>query len=315
VEPELATLQLLCSEGKQAVIHFTLHSPGREIACQHFMVSRHTAARKTLAFAPPLPSSLIGTSNSAALSSLSALTSIYGTPIARCTRAHCNAPPAANAARISMVFTGIVEEMGKVTAMENLDSADGGVTLDVTADVTVPGVALGDSISVNGTCLTVTVLTANGFKFGLAPETLRRTNLGKLTVGSSVNLERSLAADGRFGGHVVQGHVDTTGSIVSVARDKEAIVFEIEVEQSLMKYIVEKGYITVDGASLTVCEVSRTTFTFMMIAHTQACVVTATKVVGDFVNIEVDITGKYIEKIMAAHMPAMAPAVGPAAAT
>lgn len=200
----------------------------------------------------------------------------------------------------AMVFTGIVEEMGEVLSIENLTSADGGVTMQVAAKTTVGGVSLGDSISVNGTCLTVTQLEPETFTFGLAPETLRRTNLGVLSVGSPVNLERSLAADGRFGGHVVQGHVDTTGKIVSLTRDKEAIVFEVELEPGMMKYIVEKGYITVDGASLTVIDVTATTFTFMMIAYTQAHVVTALKKVGDVVNIEVDITGKYIEKIMAA---------------
>lgn len=199
-----------------------------------------------------------------------------------------------------MVFTGIVEEMGKVLSLENLASSDGGVTVQVEADKTVGGVSLGDSISVNGTCLTVTQLGPKMFTFGLAPETLRRTNLGMLSVGSPVNLERSLAADGRFGGHVVQGHVDTTGKIVSLKEDKDALVFEVELEPSTMKYIVEKGYITVDGASLTVIDVTASTFTFMMIAYTQAHVVTALKKVGDVVNIEVDITGKYIEKIMEA---------------
>jgi riboflavin synthase len=197
-----------------------------------------------------------------------------------------------------MVFTGIVEEMGEVTAIENLKSEDGSVTMQVAASKTLGGVSLGDSIAVNGTCLTVTHLRSDQFTFGLAPETLRRTNLGMLTVGSRVNLERSLAADGRFGGHVVQGHVDTTGKIVTVKRDKEAIVFEVELERIMMKYIVERGYISVDGASLTVCDVTDTSFTFMMIAYTQAHVVTATKGVGDIVNIEVDVTGKYIEKII-----------------
>lgn len=201
----------------------------------------------------------------------------------------------------TMVFTGIVEEMGKVTKIENLASAEGGVNLIVSAEKTLGGVKLGDSISVNGTCLTVTELAGQTFMFGLAPETLRRTNLGKLVQGSSVNLERSLAADGRFGGHVVQGHVDCTGQIKAMRSEKDAIWFTIAVPPDYMKYVVQKGYITVDGASLTVCDVSDAdnTFTFMMIAYTQAHVVTALKTVGDEVNIEVDITGKYIERIMA----------------
>lgn len=207
-----------------------------------------------------------------------------------------------------MVFTGIVEEMGEVTKIENLSSEEGGVSLTVSADVTTEGVKLGDSISVNGTCLTVTHLGEDKFTFGLAPETLRRTNLGKLVPGSQVNLERSLAANGRFGGHVVQGHVDCTGLIISIDKEKEALWFKIAVPSDYMKYVVEKGYITVDGASLTVCDVydKESMFTFMMIAYTQAHVVTATKSVGDVVNIEVDITGKYIERIVAARS---APAV------
>lgn len=202
----------------------------------------------------------------------------------------------------SMVFTGIIEEMGRVVALENLASADGGVNMVVAAEKTLGGVSLGDSVAVNGTCLTVTKLEGERFSFGLAPETLRRTNLGKLAAGGLVNLERSLAADGRFGGHVVQGHVDCTGEIVSVVPEKDAIWYTVRLPKEFMKYIVEKGYITVDGASLTVCDVTDTndTFTFMMIPYTQAHVVTATKAAGDIVNIEVDITGKYIERILAA---------------
>lgn len=201
-----------------------------------------------------------------------------------------------------MVFTGIVEEMGKVRTIENLTSDEGGVNLVISAEKALGGVRLGDSISVNGTCLTVTELTGQSFKFGLAPETLRRTNLGRLETGSFVNLERSLAADGRFGGHVVQGHVDCTGQITAIRPEKDAIWFTIVIPPEYMKYVVEKGYITVDGASLTVCDVSDAakTFTFMMIAYTQAHIVTALKSIGDMVNIEVDITGKYIERIIAA---------------
>lgn len=201
-----------------------------------------------------------------------------------------------------MVFTGIVEEMGTVERIENLESADGGVNMAVSAATTLSGVKLGDSISVNGTCLTVTELADGSFTFGLAPETLRRTNLGTLRAGSRVNLERSLAADGRFGGHVVQGHIDCTGTITKIVPEKDAIWYTIKVPQEYMKYVVEKGYITVDGASLTVCDVldKESAFTFMMIAYTQAHICTALKKEGDLVNIEVDITGKYVERIMAA---------------
>lgn len=200
-----------------------------------------------------------------------------------------------------MVFTGIVEEMGRVETIENLDSEEGGVSMVVSAEETLKGVQLGDSVSVNGTCLTVTHLENNTFSFGLAPETLRRTNLGDLVTGSSVNLERSLAANGRFGGHVVQGHVDCTGTIANVRKEKEAVWYTIKIPAEYMKYIVEKGYVAIDGTSLTVCDVfdKDSTFTFMMIEYTQAHVVTALKSVGDKVNVEVDITGKYIERILA----------------
>lgn len=201
-----------------------------------------------------------------------------------------------------MVFTGIVEEMGTVERIENLDSAGGGVNMVVSAATTLSGVKLGDSISVNGTCLTVTEFADGTFSFGLAPETLRRTNLGTLRAGSRVNLERSMAADGRFGGHMVQGHVDCMGTIAKIVPEKDAIWYTIHVPQEYMKYVVEKGYITIDGASLTVCDVldKEGSFTVTMIAYTQAYICTALKKEGDVVNIEVDITGKYIERIMAA---------------
>ncbi|KAI0564917.1 Riboflavin synthase [Gracilaria domingensis] len=199
-----------------------------------------------------------------------------------------------------MVFTGIVEEMGTVQLIENLESEEGGVNMSVEADKTLDGVKLGDSISVNGTCLTVTQLQGQCFTFGLAPETLRRTNLGELETGNKVNLERSVSAEGRFGGHVVQGHVDCTGTITKIKREKDAIWFTIKIESEYMKYVVEKGYVAVDGTSLTVCDVldEQSSFTFMMIPYTQAHVVQALKEVGNKVNIEVDITGKYIERIL-----------------
>lgn len=203
-----------------------------------------------------------------------------------------------------MVFTGIVEETGIVESIENLDSTDGAVNLTIKADVTLAGVKIGDSIAVNGTCLTVTHLSDSSFTFGLAPETLRRTNLGRLTGTDRVNLERSMPADGRFGGHVVQAHIDCTGEIKHVSREMETLWFTVAIPKENMKYVIEKGYITVDGASLTVCAVNDddNTFTFMMIAHTQTVVVTAMKKVGDLVNIEVDITGKYIDRILNARM-------------
>ena len=194
-----------------------------------------------------------------------------------------------------MVFTGIVEEMGTVVSIEDSGEC---VNMTVSAAATLEGVLLGDSISVNGACLTVTVLAEDSFTFGLAPETLRRTNLGDLSAGDTVNLERSMTPLSRFGGHIVQGHVDCTGEIIEVQPEKDAVWFTIRVDHKYMKYIVEKGYITVDGASLTVCDVGDSSFTFMMIPFTRQKVTTASKTVGGKVNIECDITGKYIESMM-----------------
>lgn len=197
-----------------------------------------------------------------------------------------------------MVFTGIVEEMGTVHTIRNIDSIDGGVTLSVSCEQVHKDASVGDSMAVNGTCLSITSIENSCLSFGLVPETLARTNLGELSAGHNVNLERSVSANGRFGGHVVQGHVDCTGKIVEIKPDKDALWFKIEIPDRFMRYLVEKGYVTVDGASLTVVDVADNTFTFTMIPITQESIVTAKKKVGDLVNIEVDITAKYIERMM-----------------
>lgn len=164
---------------------------------------------------------------------------------------------------------------------------------------------LGDSIAVNGTCLTVTEFTPTSFKIGVAPETLRRTNLGSLTKGSKVNLERAVSAETRMGGHFVQGHVDTIAKIVSVTRDNEALVFRLQPrEKDVLRYIVEKGYVTLDGASLTVTAVedgAEGWWEIMMISYTQEKVVMGGKKEGDDVNVEVDMVGKYVEKSVAGY--------------
>lgn len=198
-----------------------------------------------------------------------------------------------------MVFTGIVEELGVVRSMENLDSADGGVTMTVECEKALEDARIGDSIAVNGTCLSITDLTSDSVRFGLVPETLQRTNLGQISTGHRVNLERSMGAKSRFGGHIVQGHVDCTGTVTEIRRDKDALWFTVRIPNRFMKYVVEKGYIAVDGASFTVCDVLDGSFTFTMIPITQDSVVTASKQPGDLVNIECDITGKYIERMMA----------------
>ncbi|KAJ1678469.1 Riboflavin synthase alpha chain [Spiromyces aspiralis] len=212
------------------------------------------------------------------------------------------------------MFTGIVETMGTVRALTQNDSSESGgngVSLEIcNAEAILSDCHLGDSIAVNGTCLTVTQFDATSFKVGLAPETLHRTNLGKYTLtasgytasnpGDRVNLERALAAGMRFGGHFVQGHIDTTAEIVSITPEGNSLWFKLKVvDKSYMRYIIPKGFIAIDGTSLTVCDVDDETFTIMLVAYTQSHVVMPLKKVGDYVNIEVDMLGKYADKIIA----------------
>lgn len=163
---------------------------------------------------------------------------------------------------------------------------------------------LGDSISINGTCLTITEFSAHDFKVGVSPETLRRTNLGDLTKGSHVNLERAVSASTRMGGHFVQGHVDTIASVASVTPDGNALTFRLEPrDKDVLRYVVEKGYVTLDGASLTVTQVGDREgwWEVMLISYTQERVVMGGKKAGDAVNVEVDMVGKYVEKSVQAY--------------
>ncbi|KAF2633737.1 Lumazine-binding protein [Macroventuria anomochaeta] len=207
------------------------------------------------------------------------------------------------------MFTGLVETIGTVAALEELDktaSGGGGTSLTISDCEDILGDChLGDSISVNGTCLTVTEFDKKSFKIGCAPETLRRTNLGSLKQGSKVNLERAVSADTRMGGHFVQGHVDTIATIQSVTPDGNALTFRFKPrDPAVLRYIVEKGYVTIDGASLTVTKVEDGPEGFwevMLIAYTQEKVVTASKKTGEDVNVEVDQVGKYVEKSVAGY--------------
>ncbi|EAT90733.1 hypothetical protein HBI56_159740 [Parastagonospora nodorum] len=207
------------------------------------------------------------------------------------------------------MFTGLVETIGTVAALEELDktaSGGGGTSLTISDCEDILGDAhLGDSISVNGTCLTVTEFNKTSFKIGCAPETLRRTNLGSLKQGSKVNLERAVSANTRMGGHFVQGHVDTIATIESVTPDGNALTFRFKPrDPAVLRYIVEKGYVTIDGASLTVTKVqdgSDGWWEVMLIAYTQEKVVTASKKPGEAVNVEVDQVGKYVEKSVAGY--------------
>ncbi len=194
------------------------------------------------------------------------------------------------------MFTGIVEEIGIVEALSQV--VDGGWSLTVRAQTALKRTRLGDSLAINGTCLTVTALTSDSFTVGLSPETLRRTNLSDLRANDEVNLEQSLAADGRIGGHVVQGHVDGTGVARAFQPEGDSLWVTVEAAPDLLRYIVPKGYIAVDGTSLTVVDVLPDAFTFMLIAYTQQHITLPRKPVGSRVNLEVDILGKYVEKFI-----------------
>jgi len=193
------------------------------------------------------------------------------------------------------MFTGIVEELGQVLECSPTDT---GFDIVVGCNTVLGDTQLGDSIAVNGVCLTVTKLTDASFTVGLAPETRSRTNLDALKPGTPLNLERSVTPSTRMGGHFVQGHVDTTGVIKNFNKDKDALWVAIEVPDELMRYIVSKGYITLDGTSLTVVETGENWFNVTLVAYTQQHIVMPTKSVGDKVNIEVDVLGKYVEKLI-----------------
>ncbi|CAI8602655.1 unnamed protein product [Vicia faba] len=205
-----------------------------------------------------------------------------------------------NAVSIQCLFTGLVEEIGTVKQIGA--SSNGGFDLKVNAKTVLDGVNLGDSIAVNGTCLTVTQFDKNtsDFTVGLAPETLRKTSLSELETGSPVNLERAVTPVTRMGGHFVQGHVDGTGEIVSMVPEGDSLWVKVRVEKELLKYIVPKGFIAVDGTSLTVVDVfdEEVCFNFMLVAYTQDKIVVPMKKVGQKVNLEVDILGKYVERLL-----------------
>jgi riboflavin synthase len=212
------------------------------------------------------------------------------------------------------MFTGIVEEMGTVVSLHERDdmllwdgSKGSGTELSILSSVMMEGAYLGCSICVSGVCLTATELEMdkNIFKVGLAPETLRRTYLGSLQAGDAVNLERASEIGGRNSGHFVQGHVDGVGEIIDRWTDADSLFFKIRVTPDMLKYIVPKGFIAIDGTSLTVCEVDYTEqfFTFMLVGYTQKKIVIPAKLVGEKVNIEVDVLGKYSENALAALMP------------
>jgi len=193
------------------------------------------------------------------------------------------------------MFTGIVEELGRVEA---LAERDGGWHLTVAGPLAAADARLGDSVAVNGVCLTVTAREGDRLTFGLAPETLARTNLGDLAAGDAVNLERSLPADGRIGGHFVQGHVDGTGTLVERTVDGDSLRCAVAAPPELLRYVVPKGYIAVDGTSLTVIDVAADRFTFMLVAYTRQHIALPRRPIGGRVNLEVDVLAKYAEKFL-----------------
>lgn len=193
------------------------------------------------------------------------------------------------------MFTGIIEEVGHV---KSLHRGAKSFTLEVEAEKVLEGTLVGDSIATNGVCLTVTSLTGHGFTADVMPETVSRTALGELVSGSPVNLERALSLQTRLGGHIVSGHIDGTGRIADRRQDDTALWLTIECDSKLLRYIIEKGSVTLQGVSLTVARVDERSFAISLIPHTQAATTLHQAKVGDLVNIENDIIAKYVEKLL-----------------
>lgn len=194
------------------------------------------------------------------------------------------------------MFTGLIEEVG---VLRGVSSGGEMMVLNIGASLIMGDLKIGDSVSVNGVCLTATSIGEHSFTVDVMPQTYRNSNLKELRSGSKMNLERAMAAGGRFGGHIVQGHVDGTGEIRSVKRDQNAVVFEITPDKnSLFKYIIPKGSITIDGISLTVVNTTSSAFTVSIIPHTLGETVLAHKRPGDSINIECDVLGKYVDHLL-----------------
>lgn len=194
------------------------------------------------------------------------------------------------------MFTGIVEEVGSIRDVRR-GAASARLTVD--APLVSEGVRVGDSIAVNGVCLTAVTVSGSALTFDAVPETIRRTSLRDARAGDPVNLERALAANGRFGGHIVQGHVDGAGTLASVTRDETARILRIAPPPELMRYIAPKGSIALDGISLTTVEVAADTFTISVIPHTWEHTNLRSRRPGDVLNIEVDLLARYLERLVA----------------
>lgn len=193
------------------------------------------------------------------------------------------------------MFTGMIEEVGTVVSIRNGVKSS---SLTVQGSLIFEDMRIGDSIAVNGVCLTVTDRTTNTFTADVMAETLRRSSLGTLLKGSPVNLERAMAADGRFGGHIVSGHIDGTGEIEGFVREDNAVWVTVKTSKELLKYVIEKGSIAIDGISLTVAYVDNRCFRVSLIPHTAGNTTLLGKKAGDIVNLENDVVGKYIDKLL-----------------
>ncbi len=193
------------------------------------------------------------------------------------------------------MFTGLIEEIGTIQSVRRGQRS---CVLTIGCKDVLVGSKIGDSIAVNGVCLTVTSLGSSYYTADVMSETMQRSSLGQLASGSKVNLERAMPADGRFGGHIVSGHIDGTGTVSSIKQDDNAIWYTIAADASLLRYIVEKGSITIDGISLTVAYVDDACFKVSIIPHTQQVTSLHDRKVGDIVNLECDIIGKYVEKLL-----------------
>ncbi|WP_346704796.1 riboflavin synthase [uncultured Agathobaculum sp.] len=203
------------------------------------------------------------------------------------------------------MFTGIIEEIGTVRRIER---GAAGARLTIGAKTVLEGTKLGDSIATNGVCLTVVSMTADSFSADVMAESLRRSSLGALQSGSPVNLERAMPANGRFGGHIVSGHIDGTGTVSSQKREDNAVWVTVRTPASLLRYIVEKGSIAIDGVSLTVAAVDETSFAVSIIPHTGAQTILLGKKPGETVNLECDVIGKYVEKLLTPYAAVEKPA-------
>lgn len=193
------------------------------------------------------------------------------------------------------MFTGIIEEVGQIKSIKRGSQS---VTLEITASAITADLHIGDSVATNGICLTTTSLTPHGFTADAMPETLRRTNLGELSLGSRVNLERAVAVGSRLGGHIVSGHIDGTVTVSAIRRDDNAIWYNFDAPPSLLRYIIEKGSVALDGISLTVARVYDRGFAVSIIPHTAHNTTLAECRIGSKINLECDIIGKYVEKLL-----------------